>query len=309
MPFDGRLLAGITVLAAVVQGRSFVRAGEALGITTSGVSRSIARLEERLGIRLLDRTPRSVALTDEGKRFYEQVGPLLATIEDAANSVSGSAGAVQGRLRVDIDPYFSRLILSGKIGSFLAIHPDLVLEMITREHVSDLVADGIDVAVRFGEPASDTMIARKLLETRVLTLASPQYIKKHGKPKHPTDLISHECIQFLDPVTARPYEWEFRAGKKVVSVKAKGRLQLSDVGTMINECLAGTGVAQILSIGAQPLLASGRLVDLFPDWPGEVFPLYALHPSRQHPPAKVRAFVEFALKAAKANDVSGTHRR
>jgi DNA-binding transcriptional LysR family regulator len=303
MPFDGRLLAGITVLAAVVQGRSFARAGEALGITTSGVSRSIARLEERLGIRLLDRTPRSVALTDEGKRFYEQVGPLLSTIEDAANSVSGSAGAVQGRLRVDIDPYFSRLILSGKIGSFLAMHPDLV----TREHVSDLVADGIDVAVRFGEPASDTMIARKLLETRVLTLASPQYIKKHGKPKHPTDLTSHECIQFLDPITARPYEWEFWAGKKVVAVKAKGRLQLSDVGTMINECLAGTGVAQILSVGVQPLLASGRLVDLFPDWPGEVFPLYALHPSRQHPPAKVRAFIEFALKAAKAGDVSATH--
>jgi DNA-binding transcriptional LysR family regulator len=297
MPFDGRLLAGITVLAAVVQGRSFARAGEALGITTSGVSRSIARLEDRLGIRLLDRTPRSVALTDEGKRFYEQVGPLLSTIEDAANSVSGSAGAVQGRLRVDIDPYFSRLILSGKIGSFLSLHPHLVLEMVTREHVSDLVADGIDVAVRFGEPASDTMIARKLLETRVLTLASPQYIKKHGKPKHPTDLTSHECIQFLDPITARPYEWEFQT---------KGRLQLSDVGTMINECLAGTGVAQILSIGVQPLLASGRLVDLFPDWPGEVFPLYALHPSRQHPPAKVRAFIEFALKAAKASDVSAT---
>ena len=309
MSFDGRLLAGITVLAAVVQGRSFVRAGEALGITTSGVSRSIARLEERLGIRLLDRTPRSVALTDEGKRFYEQVGPLLSTIEDAANSASGSAGAVQGRLRVDIDPYFSRLILSGKIGSFLAMHPDLVLEMVTREHVSDLVPDGIDVAVRFGEPASEAMIARKLLETRVLTLASPQYVKKHGKPKHPTDLTSHECIQFLDPITARPYEWEFRAAKKVVSVKVKGRLQLSDVGTMINECLAGTGVAQILSIGVQPLLASGRLVDLFPDWPGEVFPLYALHPSRQHPPAKVRAFIEFALKAAKAMDVSGTHRR
>jgi DNA-binding transcriptional LysR family regulator len=165
------------------------------------------------------------------------------------------------------------------------------------------------VAVRFGEPASEAMIARKLLETRVLTLASPQYVKKHGKPKHPTDLTSHECIQFLDPITARPYEWEFRAAKKVVSVKVKGRLQLSDVGTMINECLAGTGVAQILSIGVQPLLASGRLVDLFPDWPGEVFPLYALHPSRQHPPAKVRAFIEFALKAAKAMDVSGTHRR
>jgi DNA-binding transcriptional LysR family regulator len=307
MSFDGRLLAGITVLAAVVQGRSFARAGEALGITTSGVSRAIARLEERLGIRLLDRTPRSVALTDEGKRFYEQVGPLLSTIEDAANAVSGSAGAVRGRLRVDIDPYFSRLVLSGQIGSFLAQHPEIVLEMVTREHVSDLVADGIDVAVRFGEPASDTMIARKLLETRVLTVASPQYIKKHSRPKDPTELSSHECIQFLDPITSRPYEWEFRAGRKVVPVKTKGRLQLSDVGTMINECVAGSGIAQILSIGVQPLLSSGRLIDLFPEWPGEVFPLYALHPSRQHPPAKVRAFIEFALKAARAKDLGGSH--
>jgi DNA-binding transcriptional LysR family regulator len=299
--------AGITVLAAVVQGRSFARAGEALGITTSGVSRAIARLEERLGIRLLDRTPRSVALTDEGKRFYEQVGPLLSTIEDAANSVSGSAGAVRGRLRVDIDPYFSRLVLSGQIGSFLAQHPEIVLEMVTREHVSDLVADGIDVAVRFGEPASDAMIARKLLETRVLTVASPQYIKKHSRPKDPTELSSHECIQFLDPITSRPYVWEFRAGRKVVPVKTKGRLQLSDVGTMINECVAGSGIAQILSIGVQPLLSSGRLIDLFPEWPGEVFPLYALHPSRQHPPAKVRAFIEFALKAARAKDLGGSH--
>jgi DNA-binding transcriptional LysR family regulator len=305
MPFDGRLLSGVTVLAAVVQSRSFSRAGEALGITTSGVSRAIARLEARLGIRLLDRTPRSLTLTDEGKRFYEQVGPLLATIEDAANSASGSAGAVRGRLRVDIDPYFSRLVLSGQIGGFLARHPEVILEMVTREHVSDLVADGIDVAVRFGEPASDTMIARKLLETRVLTLASPQYIKKHGKPKHPSELTLHECIQFLDPVTSRPFEWEFRAGKKVLPVKTSGRLLLSDVGTMINECLTGSGIAQILSIGVKPLLASGRLVDLFPDWPGEVFPLYALHPSRQHPPAKVRAFIEFALKAAKAKDFGG----
>src|ERR1700734_3222954 len=102
MPFEKRLLAGIPVLAAVVKGRSFARAGEALGITTSGVSRSIARLEVGIGIRPIDRTPRSVALTDEGKRFYEQVGPLLSTIEDAANSVSGSAGGGPGRLRLHI---------------------------------------------------------------------------------------------------------------------------------------------------------------------------------------------------------------
>jgi DNA-binding transcriptional LysR family regulator len=285
MPFDGRLLAGISVLAAVVQTRSFARAADTLGITASGVSRAVARLEARVGVRLFDRTTRSVALTDEGRRFYEQVAPLLAGIEDAASAASGSSGVVRGRLRVDIDPYFSRMVLSSHIGGFLRQHPELTLELITREHVGDLVADGIDVAMRFGEPPAGTLIARKLLETRVLTVASPGYLKKHGRPKHPAELQHHSCIQF-------------HAGKKVLPVKASGALVLTDVGTMLNECIAGTGIAQVLGIGVQPLLESGRLIELFPGWPGETFPLYALHPSRHHPPAKVRAFIEFALKAA-----------
>jgi DNA-binding transcriptional LysR family regulator len=298
MPFDGRLLAGISVLAAVVQTKSFARAADTLGITASGVSRAVARLEARVGIRLFDRTTRSVALTDEGRRFYEQVAPLLAGIEDAASTASGSSGVVRGRLRVDIDPYFSRMILSSHIGGFLRQHPELTLELITREHVGDLVADGIDVAMRFGEPPAGTLIARKLLETRVLTVASPGYLKKHGRPKHPAELQHHSCIQFIDPRSGRLFEWEFHAGKKVLPVKTSGALMLTDVGTMINECVAGTGIAQVLGIGVQPLLESGRLIELFPDWPGETFPLYALHPSRHHPPAKVRAFIEFALKAA-----------
>jgi DNA-binding transcriptional LysR family regulator len=300
MPFDGRLLAGISVLAAVVQTKSFARAADVLGITASGVSRAVARLEARVGVRLFDRTTRSVALTDEGRRFYEQVAPLLAGIEDAASTASGSSGVVRGRLRVDIDPYFSRMILSGHIGGFLRRHPELTLELITREHVGDLIADGIDVAMRFGEPPAGTLIARKLLETRVLTVASPGYLKKHGRPEHPAELQDHSCIQFIDPLSGHPFEWEFRAGKKVLAVKTSGPLVLTDVGTMINECVAGTGIAQVLGIGVRPLLESGRLVELFPEWPGETFPLYALHPSRHHPPAKVRAFIEFGLKAARS---------
>ncbi|MDI4236678.1 substrate binding domain-containing protein [Bradyrhizobium sp. Arg237L] len=152
--------------------------------------------------------------------------------------------------------------------------------------------------MRFGEPPAGTLIARKLLETRVLTVASPGYLRKHGRPKHPNELQDHSCIQFIDPLSGRLFEWEFHAGKKVLPVKTSGALVLTDVGTMINECIAGTGIAQLLAIGVQPLLDSGRLIELFPDWPGETFPLYALHPSRHHPPAKVRAFIEFALKAA-----------
>ena len=296
MGFDGRLLSGISVLTAVVQNRSFSRAADTLGITASGVSRAVSRLEDRVGIRLLDRTTRSVALTDEGRRFYQQVAPLLAGIEEAAGAASGAAGIARGRLRVDIDPYFSRLVLSGHVGEFLRQNPDLTLELITREHVGDLVADGIDVAMRFGEPPTPSVIARKLLETRVVTVASPKYLRRHGHPRHPSELKDHACIQFFDPSNGRPFQWEFRSGRKVLPVATSGRLHVSDVGTMINECMAGTAVAQLLEIGIAPLLESGKLIDLFPDWAGETFPLYALHPSRHHPPAKVRAFIDFVMK-------------
>ena len=299
MPFDGRLLAGVSVLAAVIEGGSFVRAAEALGISASGVSRAVARLEGRVGVRLLDRTTRSVTLTDEGRRFYEQVGPLLAGIEEAAIEASGSSATVRGRLRVDLDPFFSRLVLAGRFGEFLERYPELTLDLTTREHVGDLVADGIDVAMRFGEPLPTSPAARKLIETRILTVASPAYLEKYGRPKHPADLIHHSCIQFRNPATGRPFPWEFHRDGQVETVKTSGRLLLSDVGTMLGECVAGTGVAQVMALGIQELLDRNRLVDLFPDWPGERFPLYALHPSRHLPPAKVRAFIDFTLQTVR----------
>lgn len=296
MPFDGRLLAGVTVLAAVVESGSFVRGAETLGISASGVSRAVARLEARVGVRLLDRTTRSVTLTDEGRRFYEQVGPLLTGIEEAATAASGSSSIVRGRLRVDIDPFFSRLVLAGHLGKFIGRYPELTLELITRDHVGDLVADGVDLAMRFGEPKASSLLARKLIDARVLTLAAPSYLERHGRPKRPTDLAGHACIQFRDPQTGQPFEWEFHQGRKVLKIKIAGQLILSDVDTMVGECIAGAGIAQILALGVEGLLDQGRLVELFPDWPGETFPLYALHPSRHHPPAKVRAFIDFALQ-------------
>src|ERR1700743_1837168 len=134
MTFDGRILSGISVLAAVVEGGSFVRAAELIGITDSGVSRSIARLEARLRVRLLDRTTRSVSLTDEGRRFYEEVKPHLDAIEDAAVSAVGAVSAVRRRLKVDIDAFFLPMVLAGRLGPFCERHPDLSIEFVSSEH-------------------------------------------------------------------------------------------------------------------------------------------------------------------------------
>src|SRR6204780_5260796 len=133
MSLDGRLLTGVSVLTAVIESGNFARAAEALGLSASGVSRAVARLEGRVGVRLLDRTTRSVTLTDEGRRFYEQVGPLLNGIEEAATLASGAAARVQGRLRVNVDPFFSRLVLAARLGEFLDLHPDAALDLIAQE--------------------------------------------------------------------------------------------------------------------------------------------------------------------------------
>jgi DNA-binding transcriptional LysR family regulator len=293
---DGRLLTGVTVLDMVIESGGFSRAGEALGMSASGVSHAIARLEARLVLRLLDRTTRSISLTDEGRRFYERVRPSLEEIEEAATDASSATARVRGRLRINIDPLFSRLVLAGHLGRFLELHPELAMETITREHVGDLVADGVDVAVRFGEPLGASLVSRKLADVAVLTVASPEYLARRGRPRTPQDLSQHSCIDFRDPQTGRPYDWEFHRKRKILTVKISSRLLLSDAGTMLTECLAGTGVAQVLAIAVKGMIEDGRLVNLFPDWPDETFPLYALYPSRHHPAAKVRAFVEFVLR-------------
>ena len=296
MAFDGKLLSGVTVLIAVVEARTIARAAEALGLSPSGVSRALSRLEQRVGARLLARTTRSLSLTDEGRRFYEQVGPHLAGIEEAAIEAAGSASKVRGRLRVNIDPFFSRIVLSRHLAAFLARYPDLAVELIMRDSVGDLVADGFDLALRFGEPPVGSFVARKLIETRVLTVASPSYIKAHGKPRHPKEIEERACIDFYDAANARPYDWEMRRRKEVLPLRIKARLLVSDSGTLLGACEAGAGIAQVLEIGCAEPLRSGRLVELFPEWSDERFPLYAVYPSRLHRAAKVRAFIEFCLE-------------
>lgn len=301
MALDGRLLSNVGVLAAVIEGGSFVRASEALGLSPSGVSRAVARLEDRIGIRLLDRTTRSLSLTDEGRLLYANINPLVLGIEDAVTRATGSSGTVRGRLRVNTDAFTSRLLLSAHIGRFLDLYPELSLELIARDQLGDMVAEGFDIAVRFGEPPSSSLVARKVLETRIVTVASPAYLDKYGRPEKPADLASHVCIQVRSPVTGAPFPWEFKRRGKRTAVETSGRLLLTDVGTILTTCLAGVGIAQIKALGIRELLNSGQLIDLFPDWPDEKFPLYALYPSRHLPAAKVRAFIEFVTAAVTDN--------
>jgi DNA-binding transcriptional LysR family regulator len=293
MAEDARLLSGVTVLRAVIEAQSFARAAAALGLSPSAVSRSVARLEQRLGARLLQRTTRCVRITEEGRRFYDSVAPHLAGIEAAIADVGEAAEAVRGRLRVNMDPFLARAVLAEHLPAFLESHPDLSVELIMRDSVGDLVADGFDLALRFSEPPAGAFVARKLLDVQVLTVASPLYLERHGCPGHPADLADHLCIQLYDPARDAPFEWEFRRGRHVVAHQPKSRLMVSDVGAMLAACRRGGGIAQVLALSGRPLVESGALVQLLPDWAEEMFPLYAVFPTRRQQPAKVRVFVDF----------------
>ncbi|WGS20084.1 MULTISPECIES: LysR family transcriptional regulator [unclassified Bradyrhizobium] len=276
---DSRLVGGLVVLAAVADARSFGRAAERLGMTQSGVSKAIAKLEARLDTRLVHRTSRAVELTEEGRALHERVVRHLAAIGEAAAETSKSRDAVRGRLRVNVDALFSRMVLSPKLSEFLLQNPELELRIETRDRIADLVSDGFDLAVRFGEPAPSALIARRLLDARILTVASPAYIERHGRPHHPRDLASdaHQCILAIDPATGRPFDWEFWRGSEVLPVAVNGRLTVTDSGTKLGACLAGFGIAQVIDLGLYDHVKSGALVDLFPDWPDERFPLYVYY--------------------------------
>jgi DNA-binding transcriptional LysR family regulator len=188
MAFDIRLLTGLSVFVAVVETRSFVRAGASIGLTQSGVSRSIQRLEERLGARLLVRSPRSVILTSEGRRFYEEVKPLLGHLEETADRATGASTSIRGLLRINVDATFSRLVLATQIKRLLDSHPELSVEICARTELGDLIGEGFDLALRFGTPSPSRLVAKRIAQVRVLTCASPAYVKLKGRPRRPRKL-------------------------------------------------------------------------------------------------------------------------
>jgi len=299
--FSPQLLEGVDVMAAVVDTRSFGGAAQVLDMSQSGVSRAVARLETRLGIRIFERTTRSVRLTEEGRHFYEQVMPLIGALTEVTSSAAGDAQMVQGRLRINVDPLFARFILGPRLGPFLDSYPDLELDMRSKEDLGDLVADGFDLALRFGHPLPSSLVARKLFDTRVLAMASPAYLERFGHPTDPRELENthHRCILFREPVTGKPFAWEFHQQRKQLIVKPQGQLTVNDPGTVYSACLAGLGIAQLFELGIEQYTSSNQLVQLFPEWSDQRFPLYAYYPSRHHVPAKTRALLSFVMDLIK----------
>jgi DNA-binding transcriptional LysR family regulator len=270
-------------------------------LSQSVASRAVARLEKRLGVRVLDRTTRSVSLTDDGRGLFERLEPLLQGFEDAFTSTAEERSKVRGRLRVKMHPTLAHVIDGKQLKMFLDDYPELSVEFISSDKLGDLVGEGLDIALYVGELPSSSLIAKRLLDTRVITVATPDYLAKRTTVAHPSDLLKseHTLIDYRNPETGRTFAWEYHRGRKIVKIATAGRLIVSDIVNLHGICVAGWGIAQVLEVAVKPMIETGALVKVLTEWTDESFPIYAVYPSRNYVPPKVRVFIDFVSSAVR----------
>lgn len=292
MLFDGRIIAGITVFVAVARTGSYARAGESLGMSASGVGKAIGRLEERTGLRLFDRNARALKLTDRGRTFLEEATPML----EALGRIAMPAGPndVRGRLRISTDGALGPNVLIPVLPDFLTEHPRVKLDVLVRDRIDNLLAEGFDVALRFGEPDARGLDKQLLFHSRVLTCASPDYLERHGEPGHPTELDTHRCVRLIDDVTGKPHVWNLidEAGEQHV-IAAECGLTVNDAASLVAAAESGHGVVRLLDVVAEAPLRTGALVEILPEWNLLRWPAYLYAPDEIHRSPALEAFMAF----------------
>ena len=282
----------LSSLLAVADERSFTRAAKRLGVTQSALSHSIRGLEERLGVRLLARTTRSVAPTDAGAELVAHIGPALVDIRGALEKLAGLRDQPAGRVRLVAPRLAAKTILGPKLGEFARRYPDIVVDITTDDGRIDLVAGGYEAGIQLGEYIAQDMVAVRVSpDHRPAIVGSPRYFKSHPRPKSPRDLLRHRCINYRHG-SQGVYRWEFDKGKQSLTVAVNGPLIVDDVDLVIRAALDGVGLAFLAEEHAEPHLTEGTFVRVLQDW-CPPFPGYFLYyPSRRQQPAALTALID-----------------
>lgn len=286
-------LSQLAVLAAVAESRSFRKAADELGIAPSAVSHAITALEASLGVRLLARTTRSVAPTEEGRTLLDTLSPALADIDAVLEGLAERRGKPAGPLRVTMPMLAAEDLIVPRLGAFLSAYPEIELDVVTNDRFEDIVAEGFDAGLRLGEHLEADMIAVPASgPQRGVIVASPAYLAAHGRPEAPGDLIRHRCIRRRFS-SGRIYRWELEKAGKPVVVDVSGPLILSDQRLMRKAAIDGAGLAYLFDGRLDDDVAAGRLVPVLEDWcpPFEGFFIY--YPSRRQMRPALKAFVDF----------------
>lgn len=281
----------VQVFTKVVEVGSFTAAGERLGMTKATVSRKIADLEERLGVRLLNRTTRQLNLTETGHVFFERCSRIMADLDDAQALVTTRAEQVRGKLKVVMPIELGQLLMGRFLGHFVQKYPDVTIDAELTNRRVDMVQEGVDVHIQVGLGQDSSLIARRLNGSSKVLVATPEYLAKVGPLKHPDDLAN--CENLLLKVTGGVSEqWQFTRGKEKVSYQPKGRLHCNNVTFAREALVAGAGVGFLPLFLALPYINEGQLVQVLPEWQLEGADLYALYQSRQYMPKLLKTFLD-----------------
>ncbi|MED5524866.1 LysR family transcriptional regulator [Gallaecimonas pentaromativorans] len=281
----------IQVFTKVVEVGSFTSAGERLNMTKATVSRKIADLEERLGVRLLNRTTRQLNLTETGQAFYERCSRIMTDLGDAQALVTTRAEQVRGKLKIVMPIELGQMLMGRFLGHFMRRYPDVEIDAELTNRRIDMVQEGVDVNIQVGLGQDSNLIARRLSSTRKILVASPEYLAGNSPLLHPEDLGDHENI--LLKMSGDAYEpLRFSKGKEQVTVQPKGRMHCNNVTFAREALLSGLGVGSLPLFMALPYVNEGRLVRVLPDWTMESGEMYALYQSRQYMPKLLKTFLD-----------------
>lgn len=307
----GSEFAELKAFAAVVERASFARAAAHLGLSPSALSQTIRQLEARLGARLLNRTTRSLAPTAAGDQLFRRIAPLFREMADALAEASATAGQTRGTLRINTLGMAARQLIAPRLGRFHRAHPDVVLDIVVDDQLSDIVAGRFDAGIRVGGRLEKDMIALRLTpDVNMAVVASPDYLAHRGVPRSPADLHTHACINWRLQVAGRAYRWEFEKKGQRLEIDAEGPVVTnhSDVG--IEAALQGLGLAYAFDREhVDEHLAQGRLVQVLADWSITRPGLFIYYPNRRHMPPALSALIDCLLDRDLSASESGTTSR
>jgi len=290
-------LADLEAFAAVARARSFRSVARLRGVSASSLSEALRRLEARLGVRLLNRTTRSVTPTEAGQRLLERLGPALSEVAAALDAVNGFRDSPTGTLRLNVPTAVARLVLPRLIGPFLDAHPGITLEVATDDSFVDVLAAGFDAGIRYDERLEKDMIAVPIgpRTQRFAVAGAPAYFAAHGRPSHPRDILNHACIRhrFASGIM---HPWEFERDGEVVKITPTARVVANSIDLEIAAALQGLGLIATFAGFLENEFASGALEPVLEDWQQPFSGPFLYYPSRRHMPAPLRAFVDFVKR-------------
>lgn len=284
---------------------SFSAAARRLGLTAAAVSRNVARLETRLGLRLFHRSTRHLTLTESGERFFREAGAGMETLERALANVSVAASQPSGTLKLSMSPSFGADYVVPLLPEFMARFPAVVLDLHLENRPVDLIQEGFDAAIGGGFELPSGVVARELARAHVVAVASPAYVARAGKPRVPKDLVEHDGIVLRSPSSGRIRAWPLRsrAGEHA-GVELRTRVLINDPESVCRCALLGLGIAFIATMNAVQHLRSGALVRLLPDWHADIGPISLYFSGRQRLPAKTRVFVDYIVDECRSRGLA-----